>query len=73
MKKDRDPRLDVDGDFIVSPRYNNRLSKLLEANPNGVSDNVICKVLKLTQEELDATYQSAIMKLRKALKVSKGE
>ena len=73
MKKNRDPRLDNDPEFIAAPKYKNKLSRLLEHNPYGVSDQVICKVLKLTPEEVEAIYSRAIIKLRQAMKVSEDE
>ncbi len=67
MKKNRDIRIDSDPDFIVSPKYNNSLQELLDANPDGVPDSIIAKVLRMSQEEIDKTYKSAIMKLKGVL------
>ena len=64
MKKNRDPRIETDSDFIVAPKHGNSLNKLLENNPDGVPDSVICKALQLSQEEIDKIYETAIMKLR---------
>lgn len=68
MPKNRDPRLDTDPDFICAPKYNNSISKLIDQNPNGVSDFTIRKVLMMSKEDLQRVYQSAMMKLRQSLK-----
>jgi hypothetical protein len=70
MKKPRDQRLDVDKDFILSPKHDNSLNRLLDENPSGVPDSVICKVLDLTPESLQATYDGAILKLQEAMRSS---
>ena len=67
MKKNRNLKIDTDPDFIVSPKHGNSLKRLLSNNPNGISDGTICKVLKLSQEEVDKAYASAILKLRKVM------
>lgn len=58
-----------DEDFIYCPRLANSLERLMEKHPNGLEDERICKVLLMTQEELDETFQSAILKLRESLGV----
>lgn len=62
--KTEEELLNSDPDYIRSPKYDNSLNKLLEVNPNGVPDSTICKVLKISQEELDSLYQNVILKLR---------
>jgi predicted transcriptional regulator len=54
-------------DYIYCPRLGNSLTKLLESkeNVNGVSDDRICKVLLISQDELEKLYQQAIDKLKK--------
>jgi hypothetical protein len=69
VKKDQIFRIERDLDYINSPKYDNSLTKLLSCHPNGVSDHVICKVLCITQRELDNIYESAIMKLREGMGV----
>jgi hypothetical protein len=63
----RDPRLDHDPDFILSPKNNNSLKVLLKRNPNGVSDRVIARVLNISEEEVEKTYQMVVQKLRKVM------
>jgi phage terminase Nu1 subunit (DNA packaging protein) len=64
----RDTRIDIDADFIDSPKHNNSLKRLIADHPNGAPEHVIRRVLRLTQEEVDAVYMRAIMKLRNSLK-----
>jgi hypothetical protein len=57
-------KIENDPDFINYPKFGNSLKKAMDANPNGLSDETIQKMLLMTQEEIDTTYESAIMKLR---------
>ena len=54
-------------DFIDCPKFNNSIRQLIEKNPEGVDDETIAKVLNLTAEEVEETYQNAIKKLQKSL------
>lgn len=67
MKKTRNSKIDEDPDYIDSPKYDFSLKKFLSSNPNGVSDKIIAKVLKLKTDDIDKLYACAIIKLRKAL------
>lgn len=60
----RDEKLDNDEDFIVSSKHGNSLKKLLKANPNGVSDEVIARVMDISVEEVDLIFKTAMAKLR---------
>jgi DNA-directed RNA polymerase specialized sigma24 family protein len=42
---------------------------LIEKNPDGVDDETIAKVLGISTEEVEQTYQNAIKKLQKILKI----
>ena len=66
-KKIRDMRLDIDPDFVVSPKHNNSLKRFMNDHPNGAPDVAICKALELSKEELQSIYDSAILKLRRAM------
>lgn len=57
-----------DDDFIYCPRLGNSLNKLIEKHPDGIDDERIQKVLLMTAKELESIYNSAIQKLRDALK-----
>ena len=63
----RNQKIDTEIDFIDSPKHKNSLRNLISKYPNGVPDSVICKVLRLTQNDIDSLYNSAILKLRKSL------
>lgn len=62
-------RIATEEDFVYCPRLGNSLNKLmsLPENSEGLSDERICRVLSMTQEELDNVYKSAIMKLKMAI------
>lgn len=66
-KKTRNPLLDTDPDFILSPRHDNSLRKMMSENPDGVTDATICRALDISKEELQQIYDSAILKLRGAM------
>jgi len=57
-------KIENDPDFINYPKFGNSLKKALESNPSGVKDEIIQKMLLMTQEEIDKAYGSAIMKLK---------
>lgn len=65
----KDPRIETDPDFICSPKHGNSLKRFLEDNPDGASDGVIGRLLKMTEKEVQETYIRAIIKLRKAMGV----
>jgi len=58
-----------DDDFIDHPKFKNSLKKLIEKYPDGVPNDTIAKVLDMTEEEVESTYQSAIEKLKAELGV----
>lgn len=58
-----------DEDFIDYPKFKNSLSKLIEKYPDGVDTETIAKVLNMTEEEVEETYQNAILKLKNNLGV----
>jgi len=66
-KKEEMTRISIDPDYIHSPKHENSLRILLDQNPEGVNDAMICKVLCLTQKELDDIYESAILKLKEGM------
>ena len=57
-----------DPDFIYCPRLGNSLSKLMDKHPDGIDEERIQKVLLMTAKEVEATYNSALEKLRKQMK-----
>ena len=67
-KKMLKKKIAEDADFIYCPRLGNSLSKLLDKHPEGIDDERIQKILLMTEKEVEATYQSALEKLRKLIK-----
>jgi hypothetical protein len=67
VTEEKKRRIQTDEDFIDYPRCNNSLKFLIEKNPEGVDDETIAKVLNMTPEEVEETYQNAIIKLKKTL------
>jgi DNA-directed RNA polymerase specialized sigma24 family protein len=43
------------------------MRSLISSNPEGIDNKTIAKVLLMTEEEVEKTYQSALLKLRKVL------
>jgi hypothetical protein len=62
-------KLTQEEDYIDCPKFNNSIKQLIEKNPDGVDDETIAKVLNMTPEEVEETYQNAIKKLKKSLEV----
>lgn len=57
-------KINTDSDFIYCPRLNNSLSKYVERYPEGVDNEKIAKVLMMDEDEVEATFQRAVKKLR---------
>lgn len=57
-----------DPDFIYCPRLGNSLRKLVDKHPDGIDEERIEKVLLMSTKEVEATYLSALEKLRKVMK-----
>lgn len=62
-------RVNSDPDFVYSKRFDYSLEKCLDRYPDGAPDKVIAQCLMLTEEEVEATYQEVVEKLRKIMKV----
>lgn len=62
-------KIQNDTDFINYSKHGNSLKNLLKEYPTGVSDSIICKILCLSQTELDQILKSAIIKLRESVGV----
>ena len=60
-------KIELEEDFIFHPRSANSLSKLLDKHPQGLSNEEIAKVMLMSEDEVEDTYQSAIKKLQKIL------
>jgi hypothetical protein len=62
-------RIREDEDFIAHTKSKNSLSKFLERHPDGVDNATIAKVLLISEEEVEALYESAIAKIRTGLRI----
>ena len=62
-------QINTNKDFIYCPRLGNSINKLLEIYPNGVDNERIAKLLLMTEDEVEETFQSALEKIRKGLKL----
>ena len=70
MNKDEvKQKISSDEDFINSKKYDYSISKFIEANPKGVSDNIIASFLCITKEEVQSIYDGVVKKIRHLLKV----
>jgi len=65
MIDEKKHRILKEENFIDYPKYKNSIEKLIEKHPDGVSDEVIAKVLNITKEEVEEIYNSAIEKIKK--------
>lgn len=70
-KQEIQDKIDNEEDFIDYPRFNNSIKKLLVKHPMGVKTETISKALNLSPEEVESTFQSAIQKLKKIMKIGK--
>lgn len=62
-----DQRIHSDPDFVIAPKYNNSLKKLLKNYPDGCSIAVICKALQISTDEYEKLLASALEKLRSVM------
>lgn len=62
-------KIENDPDFIYCPRLGNSLKIFLEKYPEGVDDSKIAKILLVEEEDVEAIFQSAIVKIRKSMGV----
>ena len=69
MIEEKKLRLMEEEDFIDCPKFNNSIKQLIEKNPEGIDDETIAKILNMSVEEVEQTYQNAIKKLQKYLEV----
>lgn len=61
-------KLENDKDFIYSAKYNYSINQIIEKHPEGCTDKLIAKVLKLeSPEQVEVIYQGIVKKLRKKM------
>jgi len=66
-KKTPKERVESEEDYIYCPHSKNSLKVLVQKNPEGVSNERIAKVLMMTEEEVEETYESALEKIKAKL------
>jgi hypothetical protein len=57
-------RLYDEPDFVASKRYDYSLKEMEERYPEVVPDNVIATVLMLSEEEVNALYETVVRRFR---------
>lgn len=59
-----------DPDFILLPRFECSIAKLLRRYPEGtVPDRYIAQGLLITEDDVQAKYEAVVKKLRRSMKV----
>lgn len=63
-------KVERDPDFVNLPRFEYSLARALVRYPEGLPERLIQEALGLvTKDEVDALYERAVRKLRRAMKV----
>ena len=60
-------RIREEEDFVRYPKLGNSLTKFLDANPDGVKNDMISRVLMMTEQEVEALFEDAVKRLRVAM------
>lgn len=55
--------------FVNSKRYGYSIDAVMERYPDGAPDNVICQLLGLDKDEVDARYSAIVSQLRQLMGV----
>lgn len=61
-------KVEHEEDYIRCPKCNNSLAKFLAKNSDGIEDNIIARLLMISQDKVKEIYEEAIKKLRKEMK-----
>ena len=64
-------KIENEEDFIDYPRFNNSIKKLTQKHPNGVKTETISRALGISVDEVEETFQSALKKLKRIMKIGK--
>lgn len=56
-----------DEDYIRCPKFSNSLNKFTQKNSEGVENSTIARLLMMTEEEVEKTYQEAVAMLREQM------
>ena len=54
-------------DYVRCPKLGNSLHKFTSKNPEGVENSTIARLLLMTEEEVEKTYQEAVAMLRRVM------
>ena len=63
-KQDLAKKIQEDEDYVRCPKCNNSLLKFLAKNGDGVDNNVIARILMISEEKVEEIYQEAVKKLQ---------
>lgn len=63
-------RIEKEDDFCNLKRFNFSIREVLERYPEGAPDRLIAAGLCMSEQEVEALYQSAVQKLKAVLKVT---
>lgn len=67
MKTNTKKRIEEDPDFILSPRYDFSMARMIERYPDGVPPHLIAGALGITEEELQEEYNEIVQTLREKM------
>ncbi len=56
-----------DPDYVYFPEYKNSLKNVISDYPNGVSEGIIAKILKIKTSELQDIFNKVLIKLKQQL------
>lgn len=57
-------RIATEEDYIRCPKFGNSLNKFTAKNSEGVENNVIARLLMMSEEEIEKVYLEAVQMLR---------
>jgi hypothetical protein len=57
-------RVREEEDYVRCPKCSNSLAKFLAKNSEGVENNVIARLLMISEDKVEEIYEEAVQKLR---------
>lgn len=63
-KDDVQRRVREEEDYVRCPKLNNSLERFLSKSPDGVENNVIARLLAMSEQEVQELYEEAVEMLR---------
>ena len=64
-REEIEKKIQNEEDFIHYPRLGNSLKRFVDANPNGVDEERMAKVLLMPVDSIKKHYEAAIRKIRR--------